>query len=115
MNWDDWTERLDRMDLRENYFTAANLNHPSNTVWQAEDGARLAAFLPGLDDKPVGVDFAARNRQLTRSTVSNSIPVGLSRFSVAPVTVEYAIESPRSASRLERSASSQAKPSSGCH
>lgn len=92
MNWDDWTERVDRTDLRGTFLAATDSNYPTNALWQSSDGHLLAPFLPDLAGKPVGVGFALRGRQLTASAGQPAMSVALSRFSTDPVSVEYVVE-----------------------
>lgn len=90
--WDDWTERLDRMNVQGNFLSAPDPNHPTNSLWTAEDGARLSPFLSVPPESAVGIGFATRTGQLALSALTNAIPVGLSRFATQLVTVEYVAE-----------------------
>ncbi|MHC1765539.1 MAG: hypothetical protein AB9869_14760 [Verrucomicrobiia bacterium] len=92
MNWDDWTEKADRTDLRGTFLAATDPNYPTNALWQSSDGPLLAPFLPLLAGEPVGVGFARRANQLVVSADQPAILVGLSRFSTEPVSVEYVVE-----------------------
>ncbi len=95
MNWDDWTERVDRTDLRGTFLATTDPNYPTHALWQSSDGPLLAPFLPGLADKPVGVGFGLRASHLVASSGQPAIPVALSRFSTEPVSVEYSVENAR--------------------
>jgi hypothetical protein len=90
-----WTNELDQMDLRNNYLSAADTNHPNNFLWQPDqDGWRLAALMSTPPDRPVGVGFARRTGQASRNSVSNGLVVGLSSFTTNCVAVDYAVETP---------------------
>jgi hypothetical protein len=93
--WDDWTERLDRMNVQGNFLSAPDPNHPANSLWTAEDGVRLSPFVSAPPESAVGIGFATRTGQLALSALTNAIPVGLSRFATQLVTVEYVAETAR--------------------
>ena len=94
--WDDtWNYRVASMDLRNNYLTAPNTNHPLNAVWNpAVDGPKLAGFMTTPPEAPVGVGLALWSLQLTAADLTNGLPVRLSSFTTHAVTVDYAIETP---------------------
>jgi hypothetical protein len=95
LNWDDWTYRFAQMDLRGNYLSADDRNHPDNRPWQAgADGWRLAAFLTTPPGARVGLAFATRAGLADLSTLSQGLPVGLSAFSTNTVSVDYVVETP---------------------
>ena len=95
--WDDtWNYRVAAMDLRNNYVTAPNTNHPLNTVWNpAADGPKLAGFMTTPPSAPVGVGLGLWSLQLSVADLTNGIPVRLSSFTTNTVTVDYAIETPQ--------------------
>jgi hypothetical protein len=94
--WDNtWNYRTGQMDIRSNYLTAPNTNHPANTIWDpAVHGGLLARFMSTPADAPVGIGLAAWNRQLSPDALTNGIPVRLSSFTTHPVSVNYALEIP---------------------
>ena len=91
--WDNtWNYRVGRMDLRGNYVTALNTNHPDNAVWNpATDGSRLSPYMRTPVGAQVGVGFANWNT-LAIPDLTNGIPLRLSTFTVNPVSVSYAIQ-----------------------
>ena len=96
--WDTnrWIDRLLQMDLRGNFFTAANTNHPNNSVWDpAADGWRLGHFMTTPANAPVGIGLANRT-QLTLASLTEGVPVRLSSFTTNFVSVNYAVEIPGS-------------------
>ena len=95
--WDDtWNYRVGAMDLRNNYVTAPNTNHPLNTVWNpATDASKLAGFMTTPPSAPVGVGLGLWSLQLSVADLTNGIPVRLSSFTTNTVTVDYAIETPQ--------------------
>ena len=92
--WDNtWNYRVARMEIRDNYLTVANTNHPDNLVWNpAADGAKLAPYLRTPDVK-VGVGFANWNA-LTTLDLTNGLPLRLSTFATRAVSVDYAVQTP---------------------
>lgn len=92
MNWDDWTYRINQMSIQNNYLTVPNTNHPNNFVWNPDtDAPRLANF--GAKGR-AGIGFAVRSQIIDENTLSNGIPVGLSKFCTNPVSVDYIFEGP---------------------
>jgi len=91
--WDNtWNYRVGRMDLRGNYVTALNTNHPDNAIWNpAVDGSRLSPYMRTPVVAAVGVGFANWNA-LAIPDLTNGIPLRLSTFTVNPVSVHYAIQ-----------------------
>ncbi|MCX6906096.1 MAG: hypothetical protein NTW03_21970, partial [Verrucomicrobia bacterium] len=93
LNWLDWLYRADRMEIRSNFLTAPNINHPNNRVWNpASDGWRLASFMTTPPDAPVGLGFATYTNQFTLGSLLDGAPVGLSCFTTNFVSVDYAFE-----------------------
>lgn len=94
--WDNtWNWRTNNMDIRSNFLSVLNTNHPFNAQWNpAADGPRLASFLTTPANAPVGIGLAAWNLQLVPANLTNGIPVRLSSFTTNFVTVDYAIETP---------------------
>jgi hypothetical protein len=91
--WDDWTEHLDQMDLHDNFLSAPDANHPDNAVWNpATDADLLVPFLP-TPAGPVGIGIALREFELDLAELASGVPVRLSSFTTAPVSVRYAIDS----------------------
>ncbi len=94
MTWSDWAYRTNQMDVRSNFLTAADSHWPANEIWDPPtDAARLAGFIRGPADSPVGLGFALRTNRLTLAELTNSLPVRLSRFSTNPVSINYTAES----------------------
>ncbi len=93
--WDNtWNYRVADMDIRGNLLTAANTNHPNNTVWDpAVHAPRLAPFMHVPADAKVGVGFANWN-PLTLRDLTNGIPVRLSIFTTNVVSFDYAVQTP---------------------
>lgn len=93
MNWADWTYRVNQMDIRSNWLTSPNPNHPNNFIWNPSlDGSRLAAFMKTPIGVPVGIALAVRTNKVVPSDFTNGIPVRLSTFTVNPVSVKYTVE-----------------------
>ena len=93
MNWADWTYRVNQMDIRSNWLTSPNTNHPNNFIWNPSlDGSRLAAFMKTPIGVPVGIALAVRTNKVVPSDFTNGIPVRLSTFTVNPVSVKYMVE-----------------------
>ncbi len=94
--WDNtWNYRTGQMDIRSNFLTAPNTNHPANAVWNpATDAPRLAPFMTTPPNAPVGAGLALWNLNLTVADLTNGIPVRLSSFTTNTVSVDYAIETP---------------------
>jgi hypothetical protein len=101
--WDDWTEHLDQMDIRTNYLTRADPNHPQNSVWNpAADASRLEPFMPS-PGTVVGLGFALRTARLDIGKVAEGLPVRASKFSTAVFSVDYDVvsdEGPLGSGRL---------------
>ena len=91
--WDNtWNWRVARMDVRGNWLTTANTNHPLNTVWNpATDALRLAPYMTTPAAALVGIGLAAWPEQLALGILTNGLPVRLSSFTVHPVTVDYSV------------------------
>ena len=90
--WDNtWNYRVNAMDLRGNYVTAPNTNHPNNTVWNPSvHASRLVPFMRTPPSAAVGVGFANWN-PLTVQDLTNGIPLRLSTFTVNTVSVDYVV------------------------
>ena len=93
--WDNtWNWRINRMDVRGNWLTAPNTNHPNNVVWNPNtDGTKLAAFMSTPPDAPVGIGLANWD-PLTFANLTNGVPVRLSSFTTNIVNVDYTISGP---------------------
>jgi len=93
--WDNtWNYRVARMDLRDNWFSVANTNHPDNALWDPPaDGRRLAEFRRTPAEAAVGVGFANWTA-LTLTSLTNGIPLRLSTFATNNVSLDYTIETP---------------------
>jgi hypothetical protein len=91
--WDNtWNYRVANMDIRGNYLTAANTNHPNNTVWNAAShGPLLAPYRHTPGGAAVGIGFA-NWAPLTVASISNGIPIRLSTFATNVVSVNYAVQ-----------------------
>lgn len=96
MNWDNWLYGIYtpngpfRMDLRGNFVTQSNTNHPGNTLWNgAADGWRLAPFLSTPPGAAVGVGLAVWTNQFAMSSIFQGVPVRLSSFATNAVSVDY--------------------------
>ena len=91
--WDNtWNYRVARMDIRDNYITALNTNHPDNSVWNpAADASRLAPFMRTPPAAAVGVGFANWSPLALRD-LTNGVPLRLSTFTTNMVSVDYAIQ-----------------------
>src|SRR4029079_17874649 len=88
-----WVQRLGQMNVRNNYFSSADTNHPNNQVWNpATDGPLLIPFLNMPPDSPVGIGVAVRSAQLSSAALTAGLPVRLSRFAISPVSVQYSAE-----------------------
>jgi len=89
--WDTWLHHLSQMDLQGNHLTAADPLHPNNLVWNpAVDASRLDPFLP-TPATSVGIGIAVRDAELDISRLAAGVPVRLSTFTKAFVSVDYAV------------------------
>ena len=93
--WDNtWNWRTNRMDVRGNWLTAHNTNHPNNVVWDPNtDGSKLASFMSTPPDAPVGIGLANWD-PLTFANLTSGVPVRLSSFTTNTVYVDYTISGP---------------------
>jgi hypothetical protein len=90
--WDDWTEHLAQMDVRQNFLSAPNPSFSQNSLWQpATDAARLVPFLP-VPAGMVGAGIATRADPVDAGDFPDGIPVRLSSFTTGTVSVDYVIE-----------------------
>jgi hypothetical protein len=89
-----WVDRLQQIDIRSNYLTAADARVPSNHVWNpATDGWRLAHWMSTPPGAAVGIGFAVRTNQFAMTNLFDGLPIRLSTFTTNPVTANYAFES----------------------
>jgi hypothetical protein len=93
--WDNtWNYRVADMDIRNNYLTAANTNHPNNTIWNpATHASLLEPFMRTPPEAAVGIGFANWNA-LTVPSISNGVPIRLSSYTTNVVSVDYAVQTP---------------------
>jgi len=92
-NWQDWAYRASSMDIRGNWLTAPNTNHPQNQIWNpATDGWRLAAFMSTPPDASVGIGFAVWTNLFQMTNIFDGVPVGLSCFTTNFVSVDYTFQ-----------------------
>jgi len=91
--WDDWTLHLSQMDIQDNYLSAANVNHPNNTLWDANDPNHLSKLEPFLPTPAgtVGIGIATLEDTYALSELSDKVPVRLSTFTTNFVSVDYTI------------------------
>jgi hypothetical protein len=90
--WDNtWNYRVANMDVRGNYLSMPNTNHPINTIWSAAHGPLLAPFRHTPADAAVGIGFA-NWQPITVTSLTNGIPVRLSTFATNVVSVDYAVQ-----------------------
>jgi len=91
--WDNtWNYRVSRMDIRDNYLTAANTNHPDNAVWDpAADAPLLTPFMRTPPASAVGVGFANWS-PLTVRDLTNGVPLRLSTYTPNAVSVNYRVQ-----------------------
>ena len=88
MNWEDWTHRVDQMDLRNNRLSQANTFHPDNPVFEpGTDAPLLRAFLP--ESSRIGAGIAWRKAQAGADELAEGVPVRLSRWADQPTTVGW--------------------------
>lgn len=100
--WDDWEHHLASMDIRGNLLTAEDPLHPLNATWdpsgdpspEGEHVARIRAFLPSAEGT-VGVGFAVRSDRVSAARLAEGIPVRLSTFTTATVSVPYQVRASR--------------------
>ncbi len=96
MNWDDWTWRTARMDIRGNRLGRVPDQHQNNTAWNpAVDGWRLAAFMNTSPGARVGIGLTGRRSGSPRSGIALGLEVGLSRFATNEVGANWRLDSPR--------------------
>jgi hypothetical protein len=91
--WDDtWNYRVGRMDIRSNYLTTVNTNHPDNEVWNpAEHASALEPYLRVSVANGVGVGLAVWSSTQPRTQITNGVPVRLSSYTTQAVSVDYAV------------------------
>jgi hypothetical protein len=88
--WNSWTYRTNRMNIQNNYFTAAISRHPNNSVWNpSTDGALLAGFMP-VSNSAVGMAITGA-RSGSIYSYQGFFDVRLSTFSARPVSVHYSL------------------------
>lgn len=95
--WDNtWNWRTARMNVRGNWLTAPNTNHPDNSVWnpRADSPTLLAPFISSTPGANVGVGLALWPNQLVTSMLSNGVPVRLSSFTTNQIEVLYTVTTP---------------------
>ena len=91
MEFANWVYQTGQMDVRSNWFTAANAFHPQNHVWNPPtDAHRLARFraAPGA---PVGVGLMYDTPQGYLDALGGGIAIGLSSFAEFPVSVTWKV------------------------
>jgi len=93
--WDNWQVRLDQMDVRNNYLSVVNTNHPDNLIWDPLSDPNHVELLQPFQSTPateVGIGFATTADVFDLSDISDRIPVLLSTFTIVSVSVDYTIE-----------------------
>ncbi len=94
MAFDNWTLHLSQMDIQNNYLSVANVNHPSNTLWDPESEPNqlehLEPFLP-TPAGTVGIGIATLEDTYPLSELGDKVPVRLSTFTTSFVSVDYTI------------------------
>jgi hypothetical protein len=95
--WDNtWTYRVNTMDIRNNWLTAVNTNHPNNAIWNPViDAPKLAAFMTTPPDAAVGIGLALWPNQRVPAMLTNGVPVRLSSFTTKTVTVNLLCSKPK--------------------
>lgn len=94
--WDNWELHLSQMDIQNNYLSAANENHPNNTIWDPQNEPNqlnaLASFLP-TPASTVGIGIATPEDTyaIADLEIENRIPVRLSTFTTSRVSVDYTL------------------------
>ncbi|MBN1362831.1 MAG: hypothetical protein JW993_19690 [Sedimentisphaerales bacterium] len=93
--WDDWTVHLTQMDIRDNYLSAPNVNHPDNLLWAPDDEPNqvdlLATFLPPAAGT-VGIGLAVPKAVFDMAEFQWRFPVRLSTFTADVVSVDYVVK-----------------------
>lgn len=85
-----WTEALDRMDLRNNFISEPDPDHPQNLAWNPlSDGSHLARFRAAAGSDS-GIGFLSR-ASTSLPSIPAEVKIGLSTFSPEPVSVAYTI------------------------
>jgi hypothetical protein len=94
--WDNtWDYRVSRMDIRSNWLTAPNTNHPDNAIWNpVSDANRLIPFMKVPANAAVGVGLAVWSTSQQVTNITNGVPVRLSTFTPHPVSIAYAVDGP---------------------
>ncbi|MBN2594500.1 MAG: hypothetical protein JXA81_13410 [Sedimentisphaerales bacterium] len=93
--WDNWQVHLDQMDIRHNYLSAVNTNHPNNLIWDPMSDPNQAELLRPFLSTPadaVGIGFATSGDVFDLSDIPDKIHVRLSTFTTVTVYVDYTIE-----------------------
>jgi hypothetical protein len=93
--WDNWQVHLDQMDVRNNFLSVVNTNHPDNLIWDPLSDPNHVELLQPFLSTPtteVGIGFATTADVFDLSDISDKIPVRLSTFTTVTVSVDYTIE-----------------------
>lgn len=89
--WDSWTYRTDAMDIRNNWLTQENPEHPDNTIWNGSDLTLLEALEP--TKAVVGAGYTKSGMQRPMSRYGEEIEFGFSTFGSVPPGVGFTISS----------------------
>ncbi|MGE4285463.1 MAG: hypothetical protein AB7F23_02485 [Phycisphaerae bacterium] len=93
--WNDWQEHLSQTDIQGNLASALPESYPDNTLWDSQEPAHLARlgyFLPtAASVVGVGITSGENYLDLPEDMLEYAVPVRLSTFTTASVSVDYAV------------------------
>lgn len=95
--YDNWQWHLTQMDIQDNYLTKPVPSyHPDNTLWNPQDNPdQLTLLEPFIttSSSTVGVGIAMTKNEydISELQTENQIPVRLSTFSTAFISVDYSV------------------------
>ena len=97
MAWDTWQWHLSQMDIQDNYLSVPTAYYPENTVWNPQSDPDQRALLePFLTTASsiVGMGMAVLDTtfDISELQADTKIPVRLSTFSTAFISVDYTID-----------------------
>ncbi|MBN2137467.1 MAG: hypothetical protein JW720_06650 [Sedimentisphaerales bacterium] len=92
MAWDNWTEHVSQMEIRDNCLSTPNPYYPENQIWNPTGNPahpnELEPFLATASRK-VGIALATADKIYPLADFSDKIPVRLSTFTTGMVSVDY--------------------------
>ncbi|MEN6309858.1 MAG: hypothetical protein ABFD91_19090 [Anaerohalosphaeraceae bacterium] len=95
--YDNWQWHLSQMDIQDNYLSKlVTAYHPDNTLWNPQDNpGQITLLEPFLTSSStvagVGISMSKNEFDISELQTGNKIPVRLSTFSTAFISVDYTI------------------------